>query len=98
MKIVLLFMNSVLGMRMLDPSPIVSGIECPVCIRTGNIFCTNALYLHANDVYSVTYENYCCTALDTINCPNAYSGGVLKTTLTCSSSISSKDLAVASCP
>jgi len=97
-----LFQSEVNSIRMLDASTTVAGVECPVCIRTGNVFCTTVPYGHADNVYTAPAENMCCTALDSTNCPTAYDSSsgtaVLKSTLTCSSSYTSKDLAVAMCP
>ena len=102
MKPFSLLLTAVQAIRMLDPSTTVAGVECPVCIRTGNIFCSTAPFGHADTVYDAPNENMCCTALDETNCAGAYDSSsgtaVFKSTLTCSSSFSSKDLAVAMCP
>ena len=77
----------------------LTGVGCPLCIRTGNFFCSNGAPFFHGDYAATVTVSMCCTAVTSTDCPDAYdSSSVRLTSVYCIDTSSYKETAVLACP
>ena len=76
----------------------LTGLGCPLCVRTGNIYCSNAAF-YSHVLWSTVTEEMCCSSLAKADCPSYFDASDNpKTTLNCISTATFKQQSILACP